>query len=76
VTAALTQEIAGTQKRITDLTTQAGQPFDYGQRLAFLVRRQQEMADALDLTKDAAPSRLDANSSSRTPDEDTATEPW
>ena len=52
--------IAETQKRITDLTAQTGQPFEYGDRLAALTLRQQEIAEALDLTKDQASGQLEA----------------
>ena len=48
------QQLADTQKRITDLTGQIGQPFEYAERLAALRLRQQELTEALDLTKNWA----------------------
>ena len=62
----LEQTIADTRKRITELTAQIGQPFEYRERLAFLMCRQQEITDALDLTKNQAPGRLDAASQDET----------
>jgi TolA-binding protein len=62
----LEQQIAATQKRLADLTVQATQPFEYEERLATLTRRQQEIEDALDLTKNQAPSQLDTRSSEET----------
>ena len=58
----LAQQIAATQKRLADLTVQAVQPFEYEERLATLTRRQQEIEDAFDLTKNQAPSQCDADS--------------
>ncbi|MCX6917458.1 MAG: DEAD/DEAH box helicase family protein [Verrucomicrobia bacterium] len=56
--AILDNRIAETRKRIADLGTQAGQPFEYDQRFEFLVQRQQEIEEALDLTKNQAPAAL------------------
>jgi len=52
------QHLADTEKRITDLTGQIGQPFEYAERLAALRRRQQELTEALDLTKNQASAQL------------------
>jgi len=54
----LEQDIKDTRKRIADLTIQCGQPFEYSERLTKLVSRQQEIADALDLTKNQASGQL------------------
>ena len=59
--ASLDNRIAETRKRIADLATQAGQPFEYDQRFEFLVQRQQEIEEALDLTKNQAPSQVEAD---------------
>jgi len=56
------QRIAETRKRIFDLQVQTGQPFEYEKRLASLSRRQDEIEDALDLTKGQAAAQLDAPS--------------
>lgn len=58
--AALTRDIAATQKRLTDLQGQLDAPFEYGDKLTSLVKRQQQITDVLDLTKNQAPSQLDA----------------
>ena len=60
VAASLANSIADTQKHIADLAVQTTQPFEYEERLIALVRRQQEIADALDLTKNQAPQQLAA----------------
>ena len=44
----------------------ATQPFEYAERLAALVQRQQEIEDELDLTKNQASSQLDTRSSEET----------
>jgi hypothetical protein len=64
--ASLEQRIAETRKRVADLIAQSEQPFEYQARLASLVQRQQDIEEALDLTKNQASSRLaaDANGGS------------
>jgi TolA-binding protein len=52
------QQIQETRKRIADLGTQCGQTFEYCGRLSELMRRQAEIADALDLTKNQGSSQL------------------
>lgn len=56
----LENEIKDTRKRLADLTAQSGQPFEYADRLHKLIRRQQEVTDALDLSKNQASSRLES----------------
>ena len=56
----LEQDIRDTRKRVTDVTAQCGQPFEYSERLAVLILRQQEIADALDLSKNQAASQLES----------------
>jgi N12 class adenine-specific DNA methylase/TolA-binding protein len=56
------QRIAETRKRIFDLQVQTGQPFEYEKRLAALSQRQDEIEDALDLTKGQASAQMDAPS--------------
>ena len=60
VAATVEQRIAETRKRIFDLQVQTGQPFEYEERLAGLSRRQDEIEEALDLTKGQAVAQLDA----------------
>ncbi|HRZ54216.1 MAG TPA: DEAD/DEAH box helicase family protein [Candidatus Paceibacterota bacterium] len=52
--ATLAQNLADTRKRLADTQAQVGAPFEYANRLAELVKRQQEIADELDLTKPQA----------------------
>ena len=65
--ATLDQQIIATQKRLADLTVQAAQPFEYEERLGTLTQRQQEIEDALDLTKNQAASTLGSESPEATP---------
>jgi TolA-binding protein len=57
----LAQNITDTRKRLTDTQEQVDAPFEYAERLTSLVQRQQEVEEALDLTKNQAPSQLDAD---------------
>ena len=59
--ASVARAITDTKKHVTDLTAQIGQPFEYADKLAALVRRQQEITDALDLTKNQATAQLAAD---------------
>ncbi|MCI0535538.1 MAG: N-6 DNA methylase [Verrucomicrobiales bacterium] len=56
----LTKNLADSQKRIKELTEQIGQPFEYEERMSELIRRQEEIGDALDLTKNQASAQLEA----------------
>jgi len=66
VAMAISQRIAETRQRLADTISQTEQPYEYEERLAYLSQRQQEIADALDLTKNQAPSQLDIGPSSET----------
>ena len=66
----LVQSIADTRKRLADTHAQADAPFEYADRLASLVRRQQEIEEELDLTKGQAPSQLDSQPGNEHPDTD------
>jgi len=58
VAATIEQRIGETRKRITDLDEQTVQPFEYEKRLSELLRREDEIENALDLTKNQAPGGL------------------
>jgi hypothetical protein len=64
--ATITANISSTQKRIADLEEQTGQDFEYADKLARLIQRQQEITDALDLSKNQAPTQLGAELSDTT----------
>ncbi len=49
--AKITGNIAEDRKRLDDLRDQIAQPFEYTDKLERLVKRQQEITDALDLAK-------------------------
>lgn len=63
VARSLERDIAETKKRITDLGVQSNQPFEHADKLGSLLKRQQEITDALDLTKNQASSQCDAEES-------------
>ena len=56
----LTRNLADTRKRLVETQAQVEAPFEYAVRLAELVRRQQEIEDELDLTKNQASAQLDS----------------
>jgi uncharacterized coiled-coil protein SlyX len=62
----LTRNLAETRKRLADTQAQVVAPFEYAAKLASLVQRQQEIEDALDLTKNQAPAQLAAEASDET----------
>ena len=63
----LARNIADTRKRLEDSQAQVDAPFEYAERLAALVQRQQQIEDELDLTKNQASSRLDADTAEGPP---------
>jgi len=63
----LTRNIADARKRLEDSQTQVAAPFEYAERLASLVQRQQQIEEELDLTKSQAPCRLEAESADGLP---------
>ena len=71
VAATIEQRVSETRKRINDLIAQCGQPFEYEDRLAWLVQRQQDIEEALDLTKSQASSQLAADANGGPESEET-----
>jgi TolA-binding protein len=65
----LEQEIRDALKRIADLSAKCGQPFEYAERLSGLLTQQQEIMDALDLTKNQASGELESESPPAAPAE-------
>ena len=57
---ALDRNIADTRKRLADTLGQVDTPFEYAEHLAELTRRQDEIENALDLTKSQAPRQLES----------------
>jgi hypothetical protein len=53
-------DIADAQKRSKELETKVGSPFEHEKRYQELCRRQCEIEEKLDLTKNQAPSQVDA----------------
>ena len=54
------ETLASTQRRIEELQPHVHKPFDHDRQLQSLIQRQQEILNDLDLTKNQAPSTLDA----------------
>ena len=67
VAESMARTLADTRARLADNQTQVDAPFEYAERLASLVTRQQEIEDELDLTKNQAPSQLGAESMGNAP---------
>ncbi|HRY50003.1 MAG TPA: DEAD/DEAH box helicase family protein [Candidatus Paceibacterota bacterium] len=63
----LARAIGDTRKRLSETHAQVDARFEYAERLAELAKRQQEIEDALDLTKNRAPSQLDARGTDEVP---------
>jgi hypothetical protein len=57
--ATLAQNITSTKKRITELEPKIGAPFEYAEKVEQLAKRQQEIVQALDLTKNQAANQLE-----------------
>ena len=58
--AKLGTDIADAHKRGKELETKIGAPFEHEERYRDLCRRQSEIEEKLDLTKNQAPSQVDA----------------
>jgi predicted nucleic acid-binding Zn-ribbon protein len=56
----LESDIKDSQKRATELEAKVGSPFEKEERYHKLVNRQSEIEEKLDLTKNQAPSQVDA----------------
>ena len=56
----LESDIKDSQKRATELEAKVGSPFEKEERYHHLARRQSEIEEQLDLTKNQAPSQVDA----------------
>jgi hypothetical protein len=76
----LARNLADTRKRLADTQAQVNAPFEYGERLAELVQRQQQIEDELDLTKNQASAQLGTESAKETltaePDADSLKEDY
>ncbi len=57
----LETDITDAQKRTKELETKVGSPFEKEEHYQHLCRRQNEIEEQLDLTKNQAPSQVDAN---------------
>ena len=60
--ARLEADIADSQKRGKELESKVGAPFEHEERYQHLSRRQSEIEEKLDLTKNQAPSQAEADS--------------
>ncbi len=58
--ARLESDIKDLQKRAVELEAKVGAPFEKEERYHHLARRQSEIEDQLDLTKNQAPNQLEA----------------
>ena len=63
----LVRNLADTRKRLADTQAQVNAPFEYAERLADLVQRQQVIEDELDLTKNQASAQLGTDAPKEAP---------
>jgi hypothetical protein len=59
--AKLSTHIAEAHKRAQELKEKIGQPFEHDERHSFLTRRQSQIEEKLDLTKNQAPNEMDSS---------------
>ena len=52
------RDLADSEKRVRELETKLGQPFEHESKLQSLAQRQQQLEDALDITKNQAANSL------------------
>ena len=57
-------DLTGTQRRLEELSPHAHKPFEHEEKLQCLIHRQQEIVQALDLTKNQASNSLAAEPTS------------
>jgi N12 class adenine-specific DNA methylase/predicted O-methyltransferase YrrM len=69
--ARLETDIRDSRKRGVELEAKVGTPFEKEERYHYLVKRQAEIEDKLDLTKNQAPSQMDAAVSDETEEKNT-----
>lgn len=67
------QDLKRMRRRLDDLKVQAAQPFECAEKLSSLLLRQQELVDALDLTKSQSSGGLAADSGAATATSETPT---
>jgi N12 class adenine-specific DNA methylase len=67
----LARNLTDTRKRLADTQAQVSTPFEYAERLADLVQRQQAIEDELDLTKNQASAQLGTGAAGETPTAET-----
>jgi uncharacterized membrane protein YccC len=56
------KDVAESRKRMAELEAKVGEPFEHEAKLKSMAQRQEEIVKALDLTRNQASNRLDANS--------------
>jgi|SRR5450631_4036067 predicted nucleic acid-binding Zn-ribbon protein len=72
--ARLEADIKDAQKRAAELEAKVGSPFEKEERYHHLARRQSEIEEQLDLTKNQAPSQVDAATDEREDNSEKQTE--
>jgi predicted nucleic acid-binding Zn-ribbon protein len=69
----LETDIADAQKRTKELETKVGAPFEKEEHYQHLCRRQSEIEEQLDLTKNQAPSQAEAQSANENEEKNSRT---
>jgi N12 class adenine-specific DNA methylase len=65
------RDLADSEKKCRELETKLGQPFEHESKLQSLAQRQQQLEDALDITKNQAANSLSTEEAGQTTEEET-----
>jgi len=65
------RDLADSEKKCRELETKLGQPFEHESKLQSLAQRQQQLEDALDITKNQAANSLSTEEAGQTTGEET-----
>jgi len=65
------RDLADSEKKCRELETKLGQPFEHESKLQSLAQRQQQLEDALDITKNQAANSLSTEEAGQTTEPET-----
>jgi hypothetical protein len=65
------RDLADSEKKCRELETKLGQPFEHESKLQSLAQRQQQLEDALDITKNQAANSLSTEEAGQTTEQET-----
>jgi hypothetical protein len=67
------RDLTDSEKKCGELETKLGQPFEHESKLQSLAQRQQQLEDALDITKNQAANSLSTEEAGQTTEQETET---